>query len=68
MGNFNNAVYGYRGTQRIVVGFRCDTCGGIAQAMWGNTCNKCRDNERKHRELIEAIKATAKANSKADGY
>lgn len=55
MSNFNNAVYGSRGTQRIIVGFRCDECGKIAQAMWGTTCNECREKERRHKELCLAI-------------
>jgi len=52
MNNFDNSVRDGRGR---CVGFRCDTCGKIAQAMWGNTCNECRDTERRHRELIAAI-------------
>ncbi len=56
MSNFNNAVYGSRGTNRIVVGFRCDECGKIAHAMWGTTCNECREKERRHKELIAALR------------
>ncbi len=57
MSNFNNAVYASRGTQRIIVGFRCDECGKIAQAMWETTCNECREKERRHRELLDAIRS-----------
>lgn len=49
----NNSVYcGDR-----LEGFRCFTCGDIVNSMWGTTCNRCRNKERKHKELLEAIKA-----------
>ncbi len=54
MSNFNNAVYGSRGTERVVVGYRCDECGDVAQTMWGTTCNKCRTAERRHQESLAA--------------
>ena len=37
------------------IGFRCYECGRIVQSMWGDTCNRCREEERRHRELIKAI-------------
>ena len=51
---FNNAVRDARGR---TVGFRCFQCGSVFQAMWGCTCNGCREKERRHRELIDALKA-----------
>ena len=41
--------------QDNVIGFRCNKCGGVFQSMWGNTCNGCRDAERRHKEILEAI-------------
>lgn len=58
MSNFNLAVYDGRGR---VIGHRCINCGGVFQSMWGNTCNGCRDAERRHRELIAAIEKAASA-------
>ena len=45
--SFNNKVYG---------GYQCWTCREVFDSMWDVTCNNCRDKERKHQELIEAIK------------
>lgn len=28
-----------------IVGFRCWTCGGVFQSMWGTTCNMCRERK-----------------------
>lgn len=49
----NNAVY--HGDK--VIGFRCLQCHQMAPAMWGCICNSCREQNRKHDELIEAIKS-----------
>lgn len=41
-----------------VVGFRCWTCGEVFQSMWGETCNKCRqekDDSKKLREEIQKL-------------
>lgn len=44
----NNSVKnGYGET----VGFRCWTCGGVFQSMWGETCNKCRKDESENAKL-----------------
>lgn len=56
---FDTSVRNWRGQ---VIGYRCLDCGDIVQQMWGNTCNKCRDNERRHQELIAAIKSTNSSN------
>lgn len=39
-----------------MVGFRCWTCGGVFDRMWGDTCNHCRETERRHQELLSALK------------
>lgn len=49
----NNAIYDGDGE---VVGFRCTTCNGVSRSMWGETCNGCRTAERRHKEMIDAIK------------
>lgn len=41
-----------------LVGFRCFECGGIFEKMWGEVCNGCRETERRHREMIAAMKAS----------
>lgn len=56
---FDTSVRDWRGR---TIGYRCLDCGEVVQQMWGNTCNKCRDKERRHQELIAAIKS-AKPNS-----
>lgn len=50
----NNEVRNWRGE---VVGFRCFECGNIYESGWGEKCNNCRTAERRHREIIEAIKS-----------
>lgn len=40
-------------------GFQCWTCGEVFNKMWGETCNGCRDKERRHQELINAIKQSS---------
>lgn len=35
--------------------FQCWTCRGLFDSMWGETCNSCREAERRHKELICAI-------------
>lgn len=52
--NFNNAVYG-RGYE--IAGFRCFECGGVFPSMWGNTCNACREKERRHQEILAALRS-----------
>lgn len=46
--NFNNSVGDM---------FECWTCRELYHSMWGVTCNKCREEEKRHRELIDAIKS-----------
>lgn len=48
----NNTVRDYRGR---VVGFRCFSCGEIYPSMWGTTCNKCSEEEKRHSQLIDEI-------------
>lgn len=52
----NNAVYDYRGTGARIVGYRCHECQQVKPAMWGETCNECREKERRHQELLAAIR------------
>ena len=56
----NNDVKNWQGK---LVGFRCTNCGDIYDSGWGNTCNKCRTEERRHKELIEAMKSKEKSNA-----
>lgn len=39
-------------------GFRCYECGNVFPAMWGDTCNACREKERRHQELVAALQGT----------
>lgn len=49
----NNAVYDGYGR---LIGYRCYECQQIKPAMWGEVCNECREKERRHQELLAAIK------------
>lgn len=40
------------------IGYRCSECGKVYSSMWGDVCDKCRAEERRHQELIKAIKET----------
>ena len=53
--SFNNSVKDEWGE---LVGFRCFECGGIFQSMWGEICNGCREKERRHQEMLAAIKSS----------
>lgn len=44
-----------------VIGFRCWTCGGVFQSMWGETCNKCRNQESENTKLRAEIAKLTKA-------
>lgn len=58
---FNNAVYARAGNafeRGDPIGYRCDDCGKVVSSMWGYTCNECREKERRHKELIAAIRAS----------
>lgn len=57
----NNAI---RGSDGKTIGFECFRCGGMYQRMWGETCNKCRDDDRKHAELVAALKQPRTAGEK----
>jgi len=46
------------------VGFKCSRCGGVFPSMWGDICNKCRDDERKHQELLKAIRKARTGSKK----
>ena len=48
-----NSVYDGRGNH---VGFRCQECGKVVPMMWGDTCNSCREVERRHQEVLAAIR------------
>lgn len=37
-------------------GFRCRECDRVVSKMWGEVCNKCRAEERRHQELIKSEK------------
>lgn len=37
-------------------GYVCFRCGRVVQSMWGNICNSCREEDRKHDELIQALR------------
>lgn len=61
--SFNNAVTDWSGKVR---GYRCDECGCVFDRMWGTTCNGCREKERRHKELIAAIKSQQSNGDKND--
>lgn len=42
------------------VGYRCATCGDVVDSMLGDSCSACNAKERRHREMIEAIKENNK--------
>lgn len=52
----NNAVLDGRGR---VCGYLCHECGETFQSMLGETCNGCRAKERRHREMLAAMKKPA---------
>jgi hypothetical protein len=54
--SFNNAVKDGWGQ---TAGFRCFECGWVFQSMWGDICNGCRKKERRHQEMLDAIKRAA---------
>lgn len=51
----NNAVHDHRGR---VIGYRCYECQQVKPAMWGETCNECREIQHRHQELLAAIKVS----------
>ena len=36
--------------------WKCSTCGQPFDLGWGDQCNKCLTEERRHKELLAAIK------------
>ena len=56
----NNAVKDAHGN---VIGYRCSVCGEIYTSMWGNVCNKCREERKFRQQLLEALKNTKEENS-----
>jgi hypothetical protein len=50
----NNDVYDGEGN---LIGFRCFTCYEVFPSMWDVTCNRCREVERQHDELLAAIRS-----------
>jgi predicted nucleic acid-binding Zn-ribbon protein len=61
MTNFDLSVKDWRGR---IIGYRCIDCGGVFSSMWDNICNGCRESERRHQELVAAIRT---AGEKKDG-
>jgi hypothetical protein len=51
----NNEVRAGRG---VLVGYRCQECDQVKSAMWGEVCNECREKERRHQELLDAIRSS----------
>ena len=49
----DNSVRDYRGN---IVGYECWTCGKVAQSMWGETCNECRNKEKQSNSLVEEVR------------
>jgi hypothetical protein len=47
----NNVIRNHNG---VTMGYRCYTCRGVFDAMWGEACNECREAERRHQELLSA--------------
>lgn len=60
---FNNTVYSPYGA---ILGFECYECGLVKSQMWGDACNECREKERRHRELVAAIKTMAQGKAEDD--
>lgn len=44
-----------------IVGYRCWTCGNVFQSMWGETCNRCRKEEKQHEEMKSEIRRLTEA-------
>jgi len=40
----------------------CDGCDQVVTSAWGDLCYPCHDKERRHRELIRAIRESKNAN------
>ena len=38
------------------IGYVCNRCGRTVSSMWGNICNICREDDRKHNELMKALR------------
>ena len=53
--------YPVRDWRGDVVGYRCRICGEVYGSMWGDICNKCREEERRHKELLGAIRKLKEA-------
>lgn len=52
MGTLNHVLNGRGET----IGYRCMRCYIFAESMWGNICNKCQNDDKKHKELCELEK------------
>jgi len=52
----NNSIKNWRGE---IIGFRCWKCREMIDSMMGEICNTCRDEERRHQELMSVLKDIA---------
>jgi hypothetical protein len=39
------------------VAWYCNGCGDAVQSLWGGLCKRCQQEERRHREMIEALRS-----------
>lgn len=60
MGTFFYYIVFMINPEQINGKFKCTTCGKLFSIMWGNTCNKCRQDEIKYEELVKQIKTLTK--------
>ena len=37
------------------IGYRCQTCNDIFQSMFGDECRGCREDRKRHQEIVKAI-------------
>ena len=51
--NFQRPVRDWQGR---IVAYLCFNCNEPQISMWGMYCNKCREEERRHKEILKAIK------------
>jgi hypothetical protein len=41
------------------IGWYCNGCDRAVNSLWGGLCKSCQAVERRHRELVQAIKSEA---------
>ena len=44
-----------------IIGYKCTTCGEVFDSMLGDNCNRCWTEERRHQEILKAIKENKNA-------